>query len=801
MGHLPVTMTARILRIIVTAFFCLTSGLPMRAADPPQNVGLTLSNNQAAINFTPHPAAQTYLLLSSTNLSSGFGFVTNTNAALNGFNFTLTNAGTNSAQFFALLTTPKSSNELLSATLLNRLAYGPTPDDIARLAIIGPQAYIDEQLAPETITEDVDNTHTNVPFIGTKFLDATELLQRLITTNVTLPNPGGAGTQLTNIVIIATNDGLAISILSQTTNFTANTNVNAGSTLVTISSGNSANISDLRAWHILRAVGARRQLLEVLLQFLENHFVTQYSKSSTYLNSFYNGDNGVAEDRYATQWEYLENDKWRQALLNPNCTFYDLLRISCESPAMIVYLDTVGSRANAANIANENFAREILELFALGVDNGYEQSDITVMSRSWAGWTVKFVHPTNAFNPFVLESTNRIVGAPTSGNLKTNLIGVWAFNFLTNNANTTNKLGPIFPGKTVPARFGTPWAGVNYQLDFLITNINGTVQTNRSVPSGNAQTNAIQAGYTIISHLANLPFTMEYISVKLCRLFVHDDFPNPTTRPELPEYNFYDYTNPSRSAEAELVHQCMVAWDTPGPDGRKGNIRSILTTIFNSQLFRTNANMQKVKTPLEFAVSTIRATRANTNASQIVHSTNFTAKTDGYAIAGSGVSAAPGSAPLTRMGNMLLFERDAPDGYPEVAAPWISAGTLAERLRFVQSVMIANGQTGHSDSGNNNLTDPGGLIRAKFPLDADRRDAAKVADLFIAMIFPGEGAANLNQYRTAAIDFLNTNVQLTNLPFSAFSAQTVSSSATSAYDVRVRGMVAMLLTFQRFQEQ
>jgi uncharacterized protein (DUF1800 family) len=34
---------------------------------------------------------------------------------------------------------------------------------------------------------------------------------------------------------------------------------------------------------------------------------------------------------------------------------------------------------------------------------------------------------------------------------------------------------------------------------------------------------------------------------------------------------------------------------------------------------------------------------------------------------------------------MLLFDRAEPNGYPEAGAPWISAGTLAERLRYIQA--------------------------------------------------------------------------------------------------------------------
>ena len=62
-----------------------------------------------------------------------------------------------------------SSNALLSSIVLNRLAYGPTPDEIERVltgpSAIGPQAFIDEQLAPEAITEtiafDVPDTNIN----------------------------------------------------------------------------------------------------------------------------------------------------------------------------------------------------------------------------------------------------------------------------------------------------------------------------------------------------------------------------------------------------------------------------------------------------------------------------------------------------------------------------------------------------------------------------------------------------------------------------------------------------------------
>jgi len=534
-------------------------------------------------------------------------------------------------------------------------------------------------------------------------------------------------------------------------------------------------LADLRAWHVLRAIGARRQLLEILLQFCENHFVTQYTKSEGYVDNFY-PDNTISTP-VAVQFEYLENDHWRNALLNPACTFYDLLKISAESPAMIIYLDTVTSRGDSTRVANENYARELLELFTFGVDNGYDQNDITTMSRAWTGWTIKFVDLTNAYNPFAAQTTTIIPGSTNSSTAISNLYGAWAFNYDSTHHNTSNKI--IFPNKTVPARFGSPWAGANYQL--TLANSSGT--------------NSIQDGYQVLAHVANQPFTEEYISIKLCRLLVHDDFPNPSNDTNNPAYALYNYAAGNLSPEAQLVHDCMLTWETNSP---KGQIWKVLKTITDSDLFRSHGGAgQKVKTPLEFAVSTIRALRSGTNGS-------YTASSDGYSIGGLSASSV---SILSRAGNMLLFDRDAPDGYAESAAAWISAGTLAERVRFAQSFCIASGQSGHTGSytstGNdayNSVSSPVDLLKAKLPA-ASWTNAPAVADYFLGILFPGEGAGNLQLYRNAAVNFLNDGSADTTPNTTPFSGLTVSTTATAAYDQRVRGMVGLLMSTQRFQEQ
>jgi uncharacterized protein (DUF1800 family) len=707
---------------------CLPGALSGQTPSPPLLTNVNAVGTTFNLSFAPYPSAQAYSFLTTSNLSLPFlpnpnyllvpyNVITNyvTNGLIITTNVTMQyqwqNSNAPAPHFARLQITPMSSNALLTAIVLNRLAYGPTPDELERVLTatnaIGPQAFIAEQLAPETVTETIDGAPA-VANIAARFVEASTPIY----TN-------GAATN--------------------------------------------ASIADLRAWHVMRGVGARRQLLEILLQFLENHFVTEYSKTTMdggYLGTFNLDFTTIT--RVGSQFEYLENERWRNALLNSACTFYDLLRISAESPAMIIYLDTVLSKGNGNNVANENYARELMELFTMGVNNGYDQNDVTVMSRCWTGWSVQKVDPSNAANPF----------APIlPGSVNTN-VGVWALNYKSGDHYTNAKV--IFPGKTVPARFGPPWAGRNYELD---------------VPArtGNA---GMQDGYDVITNLANLPFTEEFISVKLCNLLVHDGFAIG-----------YDFTQPNQTPEAQLVQQCMLAWENGSP---KGQMRAVLSTIFNSALFQGNgAAMQKVKTPLEYTISAIRALRASTNGTG--NPATFSADTDGYSI--SGIMSGTGQNtvyPLYRMGTMALFDRVDPNGYPEDGPSWISAGTVAERIRWIQTFCMSVSDTNKNDSiggGNKSVSDPVGLLKYKLPLQTPPgsvTNAANIVDYLLSIIYPGEGSGNLTLYRSATINFLNTGDDgVTVSPLNLLS----QSGNPSPFENRIRGAVAMLLGFQRFQEQ
>ncbi|GAA4277664.1 DUF1800 domain-containing protein [Aquimarina mytili] len=63
--------------------------------------------------------------------------------------------------------------------------------------------------------------------------------------------------------------------------------------------------------------------------------------------------------------------------------FGDMLMEVSKSPAMLIFLN---NRQNRKNHPNENFAREVMELFTLGRDNGYTETDIKEAARAFTGW-------------------------------------------------------------------------------------------------------------------------------------------------------------------------------------------------------------------------------------------------------------------------------------------------------------------------------------------------------------------------------------------------------------------------------
>ena len=79
--------------------------------------------------------------------------------------------------------------------------------------------------------------------------------------------------------------------------------------------------------------------------------------------------------------------------------FDDLLVLVSKDPAMALWLDSVLNNAAGANVPNENYAREVMELYSLGADNGYNQADITQLARALSGWSLTYAEADTSINP------------------------------------------------------------------------------------------------------------------------------------------------------------------------------------------------------------------------------------------------------------------------------------------------------------------------------------------------------------------------------------------------------------------
>jgi len=334
---------------------------------------------------------------------------------------------------------------------------------------------------------------------------------------------------------------------------------------------------ELQQLVVFRATLADNQLREVMVDFWANHF-----------NIFL----GKGADRYLLP-SYIEETIRPRALGR----FEDLLIATAQSPAMLFYLDNVRSVAPGAepprpmnrlgrrraiagmmaeeerrmrarqrmpNGINENYARELMELHTLGVDGGYTQADVIDVARIFTGWSM--------------------VGPEKGAGFE---FRDWAHDY-----------------------------GQKYVLG-------------ERFPKGHGE----DEGIRLLRLLANHPSTMHHVSAELCTRFVRDDPPDG------------------------CVDDAVRAWKASG-----GDMREVLRAIFASPDFWAAANVRsKVKTPLEFVASAVRA-----------------------------VGGEPDTLPaLARAVGRLgepLYQQATPQGYPESQEEWVNSGALLNRMNFAMDL-------------------------------------------------------------------------------------------------------------------
>lgn len=254
--------------------------------------------------------------------------------------------------------------------VLNRMAFGPRPGDVANVRALGVDQWIALQLAPDRIDDGAaDRIVASYEMLGRPTSELVAMYdngQQAIRQQQKRQAQHGdtSGKKDLRAEILQDNPQLREQLRQ-----------------------NQRILGDLQSAKLARAVISDRQLAEVMTDFWENHFSVFAGK----------GLDRIFLPAY-------DRDVIRPYSLG---RFRDLLGAVARSPAMLFYLDQWQSAADSVHPTlaaarpqrarqaargkrglNENYARELMELHTLGVDGGYTQQDIIEVARALTGWTM-----------------------------------------------------------------------------------------------------------------------------------------------------------------------------------------------------------------------------------------------------------------------------------------------------------------------------------------------------------------------------------------------------------------------------
>jgi hypothetical protein len=224
--------------------------------------------------------------------------------------------------------------------LIERAGFGAAPDEIARLAKLTPQQAVDELVDYESIPSDLKPFDESViwdpgmdPFPPSR-AEAVRIARERGAGLGEKVLPEGAQRRLQPVV-----DKFFYGLYA-----------------------NAIETQRLGLWWANRMLTTRRPLEEKLTLFWHGHFAT--------------GENKVRDYRMMLR----QNEMFRARAPGP---FRNLLVGLLKDPAMLVYLD---NGENVKKHPNENFGRELLELFTMGVGH-YSEHDVREAARAFTGWT------------------------------------------------------------------------------------------------------------------------------------------------------------------------------------------------------------------------------------------------------------------------------------------------------------------------------------------------------------------------------------------------------------------------------
>ncbi|MBZ0188581.1 MAG: DUF1800 domain-containing protein, partial [Candidatus Obscuribacterales bacterium] len=272
------------------------------------------------------------------------------------------------ALFFLLVFASSSANLVYPAQveslerdrarhMLNRIAYGPRPQDIDRVLQFGIDKYIEQQLDPQSIPEP-------------------EALKKIVADSPALTRtPAQLFLQYGRQAVMAAN-GMPkrrgkTKAGTPAPAFSKETIKEREELQKQMRENSKLMYKQVTEARLMRAVYSPRQLEEVMTDFWFNHFNVSFDKG---LDRLWIG-------------------AYEQTAIRPYALskFNDLLLATSHHAAMLFYLDNWQNTSDSASKRgrfaglNENYARELMELHTMGVDGGYTQKDVVALARILTG--------------------------------------------------------------------------------------------------------------------------------------------------------------------------------------------------------------------------------------------------------------------------------------------------------------------------------------------------------------------------------------------------------------------------------
>ncbi|MTI88672.1 MAG: DUF1800 domain-containing protein [Balneolaceae bacterium] len=165
-------------------------------------------------------------------------------------------------------------------------------------------------------------------------------------------------------------------------------------------SGNSGDVQDIYdiqfRWMDTMYNGG---LLQPMMLFWTNHFAVSYNNMNALPDK--------APDSYASHiYKY-----WKLLYQYSFGNFKQLLRLVSKNSAMLYYLN---NSSNQAGQPNEDFARELLELFTMGThdkngNSNYSETDVAEVARAVTGWRVSDINLTGYFDSGRHDNTDKTI--------------------------------------------------------------------------------------------------------------------------------------------------------------------------------------------------------------------------------------------------------------------------------------------------------------------------------------------------------------------------------------------------------